>query len=128
MFYDEQIVQELGVEDFDQERQQEIIDAYRMEVGGILAGDLSEEKLEEFEAIINGEQSVIDAWLQENAPDYQSTEAFQKLSEGYDEDPEKVPADKVYASMAWVQKNSPDFAEKVEAVKQRFKSDIEQYK
>ena len=128
MFYDEQIVEELGLEELDQEKQQEIIDAYRMEIGQSLAGDLSEEQLEEFEAIINGDQDVIDGWLQENAPDYKTTEAYEKLNEGYDEDPEKVPADKVFASMAWIQKNSPDFTGKVEDIKDRFKADIEQYK
>lgn len=128
MFYDEQIVEELGLKELDRDKQQEIIDSYRIEIGQALAGDLNEEQLEEFEAIINGDQDVINGWLQENAPDYKTTEAYEQLGQGYDEDSEKVPADKVFASMAWVQKNSPNFASTVEVIKDRFKADIEQYK
>lgn len=128
MFHDEQIVNDLEIGDLDPEKQAALIDAYRMEIGQALASDLSDDQLAEFEAIINGDQEVIDNWLKENAPDYESTEAFEELGKGYDEDPEKVPADKVYASMAWVQKNSPNLSEKVEAIKARIKADIEKYR
>lgn len=129
MFDDAQVIQDLGISGLTPEQQDTIINEYQIQVGSALAGDLSEEQLEEFEAIIDGNQEVIDRWLQENAPDYKSSEAFQELSKGYDEDPEKVPADKVYASMAWVEKYAgPDFADKVNAIKEHFKADIEQYK
>jgi len=128
MFNDEQIIEELEIGNLSSDQQQALIDEYRMAVGEAITGNLSPELLAEFEAIVNGDQNVIDAWLQENAPDFQTTQAYADLNEGFDEDPEKVPADKVFASIAWMQKNSPNFADTVAVIRDRIKANIAQYK
>lgn len=128
MFEDDDLVKELGLEGLTVEQRGNVLDEYRMQVGEALATDLSEEKLREFEEIINGNQSVVDAWLSSNVPDYTTHVAYQELQVGYDDDPEKVPADKAFASMAWIEVNSPRFRETSERIKQEIKANIDQYK
>lgn len=125
---DEQIIEELGIGDLAPEIQEKLLDEYSYQIGALMEQSLSQEKLDEYLAIINGDQAVIDAWLQHNAPDYRTTEAYNELAKGYDEDPEKVPADKAYAALAWVRQNAPsDFEQSVNQIKERFKADIAQY-
>lgn len=128
MLQDDQIVKELGIEYLSAEQQQDLINEYRIAIGEVIAGDLSQDQLDEFDQIIQGNQEVIDRWLAKNKPGFESDSLYALFQEGYDEDPEKVPADKAFAATAWIEKNSPDFAEKVAAVRDRFKFDIAQYK
>lgn len=121
---DEDLITELGLEHLTTDQQQDIIDELSVRIGQELLGQLTQTQIDEYEAIINGEQPVIDAWLAANDPEYKETVAYQELSVGYDEDPEKVPADKVYASMAWVEKNSPQLAETVATIKADIKARV----
>lgn len=119
------LIIELGIEHVSSEDQQRIIDELSMRVGQALIDGLSEAQVHEYEAIVNGHQETITAWLAANDPDYKDTIAYQQLSEGEDPaDPDNVPADKVYASMAWVEKNNPNLAETVDRIKQELKAGL----
>ena len=122
----DQLITELGIEMLTAEEQQHAIDELNMRVGEAIIGGLSEEQVNEYEAIINGNQEVITSWLQTNDPSYADTIAYQQLAEGFEDDPERVPADKVYASMAWVEKNNPSFGETVARIKQELKDSLNQ--
>jgi len=123
----DELITELGLGALTPEQQQRIIDELNMRVGEAIIGDLDEAQVAEYEAIINGEQEVITNWLQANEPDYVNTIAYQQLSEGFDEDPDKVPADKVYASMAWIEKNNPNLGQIVAQIKAELKENYQQY-
>jgi hypothetical protein len=127
MFEEENLVQELGIENLTRQQQQNVIDEFKIQVGEALSANLSADKLKEFELIINGDQQVIDSWLSNNVPDYRSQIAYQELQAGYDEDPDKVPGDKAYATLAWVEVNSPDFRSSFAAIKENIKVNIDQY-
>jgi len=120
----EDLIKELGLENLTPTQQESVIEELNMRVGQALVADLSEEQIKEYEQILNGEQAVITAWLEENEPNYKDLVAYKQLDAGYAGDPEKVPADKVYASMAWVEKNSPNFAEVVATIKADLKEKI----
>ncbi|RWZ78536.1 MAG: hypothetical protein EOT05_02180 [Candidatus Microsaccharimonas sossegonensis] len=118
----DELIVELGIENYSPEQQQRVLDELNMLVGEAMLGHLNETQVTEYEAIINGNQEVIINWLNENDPDYQESIAYQQLAEGYEDDPDKVPADKVYASMAWLEKNNPNLSETVETIKATLKS------
>jgi len=120
----EELIKELGIEALDEQTQQRALDELSLQVGEALMGDLSQEQVAEYEAIINGEQSVITAWLEANEPRYKETVAYVQLAEGFDDDADKVPADKMYASMAWLKKNNPDLDEKVAQIKAKLKAEL----
>ena len=122
----EDIITELGIGHLTPAQQQRVIDELDMRVGEAAVQGLSSEQLHEYEAIINGHQEVISNWLEENDPHYTDTVIYQQLAQGFESDPEKVPADKVYASMAWVEKNSPNLGQAVAAIKDDIKSKLVQ--
>lgn len=124
----DELITELGIENYSPEEQQRILDELNMLVGEAMLSHLSGEQVNEYEEIINGNQEVISHWLDENDPDYADTIAYQQLSEGYDVDPDKVPADKVYASMAWIEKNNPNLNETVSMIKETLKANLAQEK
>jgi hypothetical protein len=123
----EDLIIELGIEGFEPEKQERIIDELNMRVGEAIINGLSEAQVGEYEAIINGDQAVIDAWLANNDPGYADTIAYQQLAEGVENDPDKVPADKVYTSMAWIEKNSPNLSETVATIKADLKANLAQF-
>jgi hypothetical protein len=125
---EQETIEELGAKDFSAEAQQRILNDLSMRAGEVVLDGLSDEEVEEYEQIINGNQEVIEHWLSENDPAYQDTIAYQQLAEGFDEDPEHVPADKVYASMAWLQKKNPDLPEKIAAIKKDIAANLDTYK
>lgn len=122
----DELIVELGIEKFSPEQQQRVLDELNMLVGEAMLGHLSDQQVSEYEAIINGNQEVITNWLNENDPNYQETVAYQQLAEGYEDDPDKVPADKVYASIAWLEKNNPNLSETVETIKATLKANLHQ--
>jgi hypothetical protein len=122
------LIAELGIEDYSSEEQQRILDELNMLVGEAMLGHLSDEQVSEYEKIINGDQEVITDWLTVNDPSYKDTIAYQQLAEAYEDDPDKVPADKVYASMAWVEKNNPNLSQTVSAIKETLKTNLAESK
>lgn len=120
----DELIIELGIEDYSPEEQQRVLDELNMLVGEAMLGHLSDEQVAEYELIINGDQEVITNWLNKNDPDYQESIVYKQLSVGYEDDPDKVPADKVYASMAWVEKNNPNLSETVETIKATLKANL----
>lgn len=124
----EDLITELGIESYSPAEQQRVLDELNMLVGEAMLGHLGEEQIAEYEAIINGDQAVIARWLTENDPHYADSIAYQQLAEGFEDDPDKVPADKVYASMAWVEKNNPNLSETVTSIKATLKANLDQNK
>ena len=122
------LIAELGIERLTPAQQQSVIDELNMRVGEAVLGGLSAEQVKEYEAIINGHQEVITAWLTANDPGYADTVAYQQLAQGFEDDPDKVPADKVYASMAWIEKNNPNLAQTIAGIKADLKASLAQYK
>ena len=114
---DQDLIAELGIEGLTPEEQATIIDNLNYDIGDALESSLSEEQLEEYQSIIDGDQAVIDAWLQHNVPHFKETPAFKELNEDADD----IPADKVFASIAWIQFNAPHFEQVVAELKQKAK-------
>ena len=121
------LITELGLEALSPEQQERVVEELNMRVGEAMIGNLSEEQVREYEAIINGDQAVITSWLENNDPEYKDTVAYQQLAVGYETDPDKVPADKVYVSMAWIEKNNPNLAETVSGIKSDIKANLDQF-
>ena len=128
MMNTEDLIVELGIERLTPAQQQSVIDELNMRVGEAVLGGLSAEQVKEYEAIINGHQEVISAWLKANDPGYADTVAYQQLAQGFEDDPDKVPADKVYASMAWIEKNNPNLSQTIAGIKADLKASLAQYR
>lgn len=120
------LIVELGIQDYSPEEQQRILDELNMLVGEAMLGHLTEEQATQYEAIINDDQEVIAKWLHDNDPSYKDSLVYQQIAEGTEGNPDNISADKVYASMAWIEKNNPNLSEVVAEIKATLKANLQQ--
>lgn len=124
MQQDQELIAELGLQNLTPEHQQNVLNELRMQIGEALAAGVSQAQLNEYRAIIDGDQAVIDAWLEANYPNYKDEPAYQALAEGSDD----VPADKMFAALAWVETNSHGLPETVARIKSEIAANLDAYK
>jgi hypothetical protein len=124
MYQEHQLIEQLGIASLPQERQTEILDELNFKIGQAIAAGYSEQQANEYEAIVNDDKDVIDAWLSQNIPDYKNSPVYKELANDYDEDPEHINPAKVFASLAWTQVNSPNAQETVAQVIDDFKKEL----
>lgn len=77
-------------------------------IGERIMDGFSNEKLEEFEKIIDDVPGFVDNWLMINVPDFRSNRAFNALVQqnGGQENRQTIAE---FASMKWLEINRPDF-------------------
>jgi len=80
---DDQFLQDIGLAELPEEQRkpflQHVYDQLEYRVGVRLSEGMSDAQLEEFEAIIDKKPEVVDAWVAQYAPAYQSDELFTKI-------------------------------------------------
>ena len=124
MYQENQLVEQLGIGNLPQEKQVELLEEFNFKVGQALSAEYSEQQMNEYEAIINDDHAVIDAWLDQHVPDYKESPVYQELASGYDTDPEHINPAKVFASLAWTQVNSPNAQDTIAKVLDDFKKEL----
>ncbi len=113
---DEYIIEQLGIEAFSKSEQQEMLDEIRLLIGEAVSEGLSHQQLNEYEAIINAHDAVIQPWLEQHAPEYKNTAVYQQLEESAKTDPEHNDPAKIFANLAWIERNVPNRKEITDAV------------
>lgn len=108
MYQREDIIEQLGIQNWPADKQDEAVEAATHRIGSAVTDKLSEAQFNEYEAIVDNNQDVITAWLAKNVPDYKNSVMFQQFEEGYESDPEKNSPEKLFASVAWIQLNVPN--------------------
>lgn len=125
MYQEEQLIEQLGIGNLPKERQDAILEELNYKIGEAISAEYTEQQMNEYQAIINDEHAVIDAWLDKYVPDYKESPVYQEIASGYDSDPEHINPAKVFASMAWTQVNSPNAPEIVAKVIDDFKKELD---
>lgn len=119
----QQIIEALGIQDLSANEQEELVSEYYVRLGEAMSEGRTEGQLNEFQAIIDGNQHVIDAWLAQHRPGYADDDAYKLLLDVATRDnPEGVQPDKMYASAAWVQENIPDLSEIIKRITEELKA------
>lgn len=121
----QQLIDSLGVGNLPVETQDKVVEEAQRRIGEAMMAGLSEQQIGEYEAIVDGNQDVIDAWLEQNMPDYRDSELFKMVEADYESDPDHVPGDKVVASVGWVQKNVPNLQTVISDVLGKMREDIQ---
>lgn len=125
MLSKDQIIEELGIAELSASEQEELVAEYYALIGEAIAEGRSEGELNEFQAIIDGNQTVIDAWLSRHRPDYENDPSYQALLDlTTNDNPEGVQPDKMFASAAWVQVNVPNLEELIDRVTEEVKATL----
>ena len=125
---DDQFLTDIGLADLPEEQRkpflQHVYDQLEYRVGVSLSEGMTDEQLEEFEAIIDRKEDVVSNWIQTNAPGYAAEEVFQKIQKasGLAADNPVLKAE--YAATKWLEVNRPDYRDVVAQTLGELKSEI----
>ena len=125
---DDQFLTDIGLADLPEEQRkpflQHVYDQLEYRVGVRLSEGMTEAQLEEFEAIIDRKEDVVNSWIHVNAPSYAADEVFQKLQQasGLEVTNPVLVAD--YAATKWLEVNRPDYRDVVAKTLDELKSEI----
>lgn len=122
---DEQfIINTLEIAGWPEDRRREVLSEATTRIGEALFEGLSEQQANEYMSIVDDNHDVIDAWLEQNVPEYKDTPAYKEIEEGYESDPEKNNPAKLFATIAWVQLNVPDVQSRVDSTLRQYKQEL----
>lgn len=103
---------------------QHTYDQLEHRVGIRLSEGMSDAQLEEFEAIIDRKQDIIDAWIAQFAPNFQSEEVFQRLMQATQLQANDPGLKAEYAATKWLEVNRPDYRDVVARTLEEIKQEI----
>jgi hypothetical protein len=91
---------------------QHVYDTLEVRVGTNLGEGMTDSQLEEFEAIIDQNEGVVDEWIASNVPNYVSDEIYVRLAESAPTaDESDLRAE--FVATKWLAVNRPDYREVV---------------
>lgn len=127
---DDQFLQDIGLADLPEDQKkpflQHVYDQLEYRVGVRLSEGMSDAQLEEFEAIIDKKQEVIDAWIAQYAPNYAQDVLFQKIQEASGLSDIDPILRSEYAATKWLEVNRPDYRDVVAKTLDELKQEIAQ--
>ena len=104
---DDQFLTDVGLGSLPEEQKkpflQHTYDQLEYKVGIRLSEGMSDAQLEEFEAIIDRKQDIIDSWIASHAPNYQSEEVFQRLAQATKLSADDPGLKAEYAATKWLE-------------------------
>lgn len=125
---DDKFLADIGLNELPEEQKQaflqHIYEELELRVGTKLSEGLSDAQLEEFESIIDRKQEAIAAWLAQYTPNYHTDEAFLRLQQATQADPNDPALRAEYAATKWLEVNRPDYRQVVAAVLEELKQEI----
>lgn len=127
---DDQFLQDIGLAELPEEQKkpflQHVYDQLEYRVGVRLSEGMTDAQLEEFEAIIDKKQEVIDAWIAQYAADYANDQLFQKIKEASGLSDIDPVLRSEYAATKWLEVNRPDYRDVVAKTLEELKQEISQ--
>lgn len=127
---DDQFLTDIGLSDLPQEQRkpflQHVYDQLEYRVGIRLSEGMTEAQLEEFEAIIDKKQEVVEAWVAQNAPAFATDELFAKIQQATGLPADNPMLKSEYAATKWLEINRPDYRDVVANTLDELKQEISQ--
>lgn len=125
---DDKFLQDLGLDQLPEEQRQaflqHIYDELELRAGTQLSEGMSDEQLEQFEAIIDKNQDVIQNWVAQYAPDYHNDPAFGRLQQATGLDVNDTSLRDEFVATKWLEINRPDYRDVVASVLESLKQEI----
>lgn len=103
---------------------QHIYEELELRVGTRLSDGLSDAQLEQFEKVIDRDQSTIENWLAQYVPNYQSDEIFTRMQQATQLPPADPNLKAEYVATKWLEVNRPDYRQVVAQVLDELKREI----
>ena len=129
---DDQFLNDVGLGNLPEEQKkpflQHTYDQLEYKVGIRLSEGMTDDQLEEFEAIIDRKEDVITTWLGVHAPNYQNEEVFQRLMQASNLPANDPGLRAEYAATKWLEVNRPDYRDVVAQTLEEIKQEISKSK
>ena len=125
---DDKFLQDLGLDQLPEEQRQaflqHIYNELELRLGTELSDGMSDAQLEEFEAIIDKNEEVINNWIAQYAPNYHQDEAFVRLQQATGLDVNDPVLRDEFVATKWLEVNRPDYRDVVARVLEALKQEI----
>ena len=129
---DDQFLTDIGLADLPDDQKkpflQHVYDQLEYRVGVRLSEGMSDSQLEEFEAIIDRKEDVVNNWIQAHTPGYEAEEVFQKIQQASGLAAHDPALKAEYAATKWLEVNRPDYRDVVAKTLGELKTEINQNK
>jgi hypothetical protein len=103
---------------------QHIYQELELRVGTRLSEGMSDEQLAQFEAIIDRKMEVVDSWLMQYVPGYQSDQSFLQMQQATQLAADDIALKAEFASTKWLEFNRPNYRDVVKQVLEELKQEI----
>lgn len=127
---DDKFLQDLGLGNLPDNQKQafleQVYSSLEERVGVQLSEGLTDEQLEEFEAIIDRNMEKVDAWLAAHVPDYGSDPAFLQLQKASSLAADDPVLKAEYTATRWLEANRPNYRDVVAQTMEALKAEITQ--
>lgn len=125
---DDNFLEEIGLGELPAEQRKAFLEhvysQLELRVGTRLSEGLSEAQLGEFESFVDRDSEKVQAWIDANAPDYKSDNAYQQILQAAGSAVDEAIVLAEYASLKWLGMNRPDYREVVKQVLDELKQEI----
>lgn len=125
---DDKFLDDLGLNSLPEEQKkpflQHIYDELELRVGTRLSEGLTDEQLDEFEAIIDHKDEVVNPWIERFVPDYKQQDSFQRLVAELNVPADSQQAKAEYAATRWLELNRPNYRQVVSETLDALKNEI----
>jgi hypothetical protein len=125
---DEQFLKDLGLDQLPQDQKQAFLDhiysELELRVGVRLSDGLSDEQLKEFESFVDRDDTKVQQWVGQYAPDYANDESFLQLQKNAPQGVDEKALLAEYASLKWLGINRPNYRDVVSQVLAELKQEI----
>lgn len=126
MYQPELIIEHLGIQEWPVDKRNEVVEIATFRIGNAITNQLSEQQFNEYQAIVDDNTHVIDAWLENNVPNYKDEPLFKEFESASADDDEMNNPAKLFASLAWMQKNVPNIQEVISRTLDEYKQELVQ--
>lgn len=131
---DENFLKDIGLGDLPDDQKQALLqhvyEELELRVGERLAEGMSDDQMNEFEAILDRNEDRIRAWLAQYAPGYEQQDDYKRFIETTGLVGKEVPIDTLgdYTATKWLEVNRPNYRDVVAEVMQEIRQQLIEYK
>ncbi len=125
---DDTFLKDVGLDGLSDEQKkpflQHVYEELELRVGTRLSDGMSDAQLEQFEAIIDRKNEIIDPWLVQFVPNYQADPAFTRLQQMTQLQATDPALKAEFAATKWLEMNRPNYRDVVAQVLEELKREI----
>jgi protein-tyrosine-phosphatase len=125
---DDKFLADIGLNDLpDDQKQpflQHIYEELELRVGTRLSDGLSDAQLEQFEKIIDRDETTINGWIAQYSPNFTEDEVFKRMQQATQLDVADPNLKAEYVATKWLEVNRPDYRQVVAQVLDELKKEI----